>query len=82
MSETTINLQAIVARIDRDLVEAAKLWEESQKLIAEERKLMAEGAKLDRGRWLAPIGPSNPNAAWASGSRRHRPLRVLAHSLV
>ncbi len=61
-------LRAILARIDRDLADSAKLREESNKMreesskfIAEQRKLMAESEKLaiealklHRDRWLAP----------------------------
>ena len=49
-----LNIQAIVARIDRDLAESRKLREESEKLMAERRKLDSEGRKFDRDRWLAP----------------------------
>jgi len=42
-----IDLQAILAKIDRDRTE-------SEKFVAEQRKLMAEAAKLDRDRRLAP----------------------------
>jgi hypothetical protein len=59
MSTTTegreaIDLQAIVARIERDLAESRKLREESEKFVAERRKLDSESLKLDRDRWLAP----------------------------
>jgi hypothetical protein len=50
----TIDLQAIVARIDRDLMESRKLREESDKLSAERRKLEAEELKLRREWRLAP----------------------------
>ena len=60
MSET-IDIQAVVARIDRDLMESRKLREESDKLAAEARKLSAERDKLlvemlkiERDRRLAP----------------------------
>ena len=55
------DLRAIVARIDRDLEESAKLRAENRKFIAEHDKLIAEEAtlrsearKLDRDRWIAP----------------------------
>jgi Skp family chaperone for outer membrane proteins len=64
MSDTTeapFDVRAILARIDRDLMESAKLREESEKFIAEQKKLTAEEAKLrsearklDRDRWIAP----------------------------
>jgi hypothetical protein len=64
MSDTTeppIDFKAIVARIDRDLMEAGKLRQETQKFVAEHDKLVAEEAqlrsearKLDRDRWIAP----------------------------
>jgi hypothetical protein len=50
-----IDLRAILARIDRDLEEGAKLRDEATKLRAEERKLISESRKLDRDRWLAPL---------------------------
>lgn len=60
-SEPSFDLQAIVARIDRDLMESGKLRQETQKfvaehdkLIAEEAKLRSEARKLDRDRWIAP----------------------------
>ena len=49
----TLNIQAIVERIDRDLAESRKLREESEKLMAERRRLDSEGRKFDRDRWLA-----------------------------
>jgi hypothetical protein len=55
------DLRAILARIDRDLEESAKLRAENRKFIAEHDKLIAEEAtlrsearKLDRDRWIAP----------------------------
>jgi hypothetical protein len=42
-----IHIQAIVARIDRDIAE-------SRKFAAEQTKLSAEARKLDRDRWLTP----------------------------
>ena len=69
MSDTAdqpADLPAILARIDRDLAESAKLREESNKfaaeqhkLLAEQQKLYAEQQKLDleaakRNHWLAP----------------------------
>ena len=51
MSDTTQpspDLRAILARIDRDLAESAKLREETNKFVAEQHKLMAEGRKY---RW-------------------------------
>ncbi len=62
MSDTTEpppDLRAILAQIDRDLMEAGKLRQETQKfvaehdkLMAEETKLRAEARKLDRDRWI------------------------------
>ena len=49
------DLQAIHARIDRDLAESSKLRAESEKFVAEQRKLIAEALKLNRDRWLAPV---------------------------
>lgn len=56
-----LDLEAIVAAIERDLAEAGKLRRESEKFIAEQRKLISEESKLnsearkfDRDRWLAP----------------------------
>lgn len=57
MSEATAdraNLDAILARIERDLAEAPKLRAETEKLVAEQRKLIAEAQKLTWDRWLAP----------------------------
>jgi hypothetical protein len=69
MSDTAdqpADLPAILARIDRDLAESAKLREESNKFAAEQHKLLteqlklyAEQQKLDleaakRNHWLAP----------------------------
>ena len=53
-SEPPVDLRALLARIDRDLMELAKLREESRKLNAEEAKLRSEARKLDRDRWIAP----------------------------
>jgi hypothetical protein len=47
-------LDAILARIERDLAEAPKLRAESEKYIAEQRKLIAEASKLDRDRAIMP----------------------------
>lgn len=65
MSETqeraAIDLQAIIARTDRDLAESAKLREETRQFVteahrieAERRKLDAEARKLERERWWFP----------------------------
>lgn len=43
-----IDLRAILARIDRDLAENAKL-------LAEATKLNAEGRKFNRDWWIVPI---------------------------
>ena len=43
-----IDLRAILARIDRDL-------EENAKLRAEANKLEAEARKFNRERWIAPL---------------------------
>ncbi|WP_428484905.1 hypothetical protein [Rhodopila sp.] len=53
-SEGPLDIQAVKARIDRDLAESSKLRGETEKFVAEQRKLMAEAMKLDRDRWLAP----------------------------
>ena len=42
----TLNLQAELARIDRDRAETQKLSEETRKFLAEQHKLMREGEKL------------------------------------
>jgi Skp family chaperone for outer membrane proteins len=66
MSDTAaraaIDVQSIIARIDRDLAESAKLREETRQFVneahrmeAERKKLEAEAAKLQRDRWLAPL---------------------------
>lgn len=51
MSDTPIrdpiDIQAIVARIDRDLSESAKLRAETHKFVSEQRK-------MDRDRFLSP----------------------------
>ena len=59
---TEIEIQALAARIDRDLVETRKLTEEREKLFQESRRLTmehdrldAERRKLDRERWLTPL---------------------------
>jgi hypothetical protein len=57
MSDTTrdsIDLRAVLARIDRDLAEQSKLRAESDKFASEQRKLNAEAAKLDRDRAFLP----------------------------
>lgn len=54
MSDETLDLHAVLARIDRDLAESAKLREETNKFVSEAHKLEAERRKLDRDRWLAP----------------------------
>lgn len=64
MSDTTrdpIDIRAIVARIDRDIAEAAKFAVEQHKLAAEQNKLWSEQAKLSaeamklhRDRLLSP----------------------------
>jgi glycine/D-amino acid oxidase-like deaminating enzyme len=58
---TSIELKALLARIDRDLAENRKFAAEQQKLGAEQQKLgaealkfSAEALKLERDRWLAP----------------------------
>jgi hypothetical protein len=49
MSETTSpDLNAILARIERDLAKAPKLRAEGEKFIAEQRKLIAEALQPDR----------------------------------
>lgn len=55
MSDTTRpDMDALLARIERDLAEAPKLRAESEKFIAEQRKLIAESQKLERERGLMP----------------------------
>jgi hypothetical protein len=54
-SRDPIDIRAILARIDRDLAENAKLLAEQQKLAAEQNKLVAEGRKFDRDRWIVPL---------------------------
>lgn len=55
MSGTTRpEVDAILARIERDLAEAPKLRAESEKFIAEQRKLIANSQKLDRERGMLP----------------------------
>ena len=51
----SLDLRAVLARIDRDLAESAKLRGETEKFVAEQRKLAAEARKFDRERWLAPV---------------------------
>lgn len=53
MSEA-LNERALLARIDRDLAESAKLRSETEKFVAEQRKLIAEALKINRDRWYAP----------------------------
>lgn len=62
MDEPTPDLRAILAQIDRDLAESAKLraeqnklTEEAGKLLAEQRKLVTEERKMERDRLLAPL---------------------------
>jgi hypothetical protein len=50
-----IDLQAILARLDRDRAETQKLQEETQKFVAEQHKLMAEGNRYNRDRWILPV---------------------------
>ena len=45
----------VLARIDRNLAETAKLFAEQSKLFAEQRKLSAEADKVKRDRFLAPV---------------------------
>lgn len=55
MSDATRpDMDAILARIERDLAEAPKLRAESEKFVAEQRKLIAESQKLDRERGVLP----------------------------
>jgi hypothetical protein len=53
MSDPTVNLQSLLARIDRDLAENARLREETNKFIAGAHKLEAE--RRDRAHWLATL---------------------------
>lgn len=54
MDNPPFDLQAEIARIDRDRAETAKLMEETRKMTAESHKLEAERLKLDRERWWFP----------------------------
>jgi hypothetical protein len=60
MSETiarqALDIQAIVARIDRDLTESRRAREEAFKLMDERKMLEAQTGKIVRDRWLAPAG--------------------------
>ncbi len=49
------DLDALLARMERDIVESAKLRAESEKFVAEQRKLIAEEAKITWDRRLAPF---------------------------
>ena len=49
-----LNLQAEIARIDRDRAEGQKLQEEVRKFVAEQHKFMAEAAKMERDRRFLP----------------------------
>jgi hypothetical protein len=53
VSDPTVNLQSLLARIDRDLAENARLREETNKFIAEARKLEAE--RRDHTHWLGTL---------------------------
>jgi hypothetical protein len=55
VSDASIDIRSITARIDRDLAESSKLRAETEKFVAEQRKLIAEEQKLNRDRWLAPV---------------------------
>jgi anti-sigma factor RsiW len=46
MSDSQFNLQAELARLDRDRAETNKLFEETRKFTAEQHKLMREAEKL------------------------------------
>jgi hypothetical protein len=61
ISDTPIDMRAILAKIDRDLAESSKLREEANKFQAEQQKLFQEARKYDaehdklrRDRHLAP----------------------------
>ncbi len=55
MSDATRpDVDAILARIERDLAEAPKLRAETEKFVAEQRKLIAESQKIDRDRAMVP----------------------------
>jgi hypothetical protein len=54
-SGTPIDLQAILAKLDRDRAETQKLQEETRKFVSEQHKLMAEGNKFNRDRWILPL---------------------------
>ena len=51
---TRQDIDAVLARIERDLAEAPKLRAETEKFVAEQRKLMAESGKLERDRAFLP----------------------------
>jgi hypothetical protein len=50
-----LNMRDVLARIDRQLAESAKLREESNKFVAEQHKLNAEAEKLQRDRAFLPL---------------------------
>lgn len=54
MTDIRLELQAELARLDRDRAETTKLMEETRKFVSESRKLAAEAQKLDRERWWFP----------------------------
>jgi hypothetical protein len=75
--EPAFDVRAILVRIDRDLMESAKLREESDKFIAEQKKLTAEEAKLrsearklDCDRWIAPLVGNHRPRRWSYDCRR------------
>jgi hypothetical protein len=51
---TRPDIDAVLARIERDLAEAPALRAETERFVAEQRKLMAESGKLERNRTLLP----------------------------
>ena len=51
-----LNLQATIARIDRDITESRRAREEAFKLMDERKMLEAQTSKIERDRWLAPAG--------------------------
>jgi hypothetical protein len=58
MSESdaaSLGLEAVRAKINRDLAESAKLQEEVRKFVAEQHKLMEEGNKFKRERLTSTL---------------------------
>ncbi|MCL8385854.1 hypothetical protein [Xanthobacter aminoxidans] len=54
MTDTTMDLNEQVARIERAIAETGKLQEETRKFVAEQHKLYAEARKAERDHSFAP----------------------------